>query len=197
MRGIVKMNTGILLNECRHLKPDEICTLPTLQCFVFVRLSTVMHYKRISDSESILLYFTSSCIWLEPEIMYQPRATTSNRDDTAVIQLETSTKTDAPIEKLVELTILIIHVFGVFNPHRLSFAKIKNTRNSHAYGTYWPSFQSLFFENMGVVLNNKGYQMIELFMLLQLIQVLTPGSNSINFYEDQKEVGVRKSFSHK
>ena len=50
---------------------------------------------------------------------------------------------------------------------------------------------------MGVVLNNKGYQMIELFILLQLIQVLTPGSNSINLYEDQKEVGVRKSISHK
>ena len=29
--------------------------------------------------------------------------------------------------------------------------------------------------------------MIELFILLQLIQVLTPGSNLINFYEDQKE----------
>ena len=38
--------------------------------------------------------------------------------------------------------------------------------------------------------------MIELFILLQLIQVLTPGSNLINFYEDQKEVGVRKSISH-
>ena len=50
---------------------------------------------------------------------------------------------------------------------------------------------------MGVVLNNKGYQMIELFILLQLIQVLTPGSNLIHFYEDQKEVGVRKSISHK
>ena len=50
---------------------------------------------------------------------------------------------------------------------------------------------------MGVVLNNKGYQMIELFILLQLIQVLTPGSNLINFYEDQKEVGVRRSISHK
>ena len=48
---------------------------------------------------------------------------------------------------------------------------------------------------MGVV--NKGYQMIELFILLQLIQVLTPGSNLINFYEDQKEVGVRMSISHK
>ena len=42
-------------------------------------------------------------------------------------------------------------------------------RNSHAYGTYWPSFQSPFLENMGVVLFNKGYQMIELFILLQLI----------------------------
>ena len=39
--------------------------------------------------------------------------------------------------------------------------------------------------------------MIELFILLQLIQVLTPGSNLINFYKDQKEVGVRKSISHK
>ena len=55
-----------------------------------------------------------------------------------------------------------------------------------------PSFQSPFLENMGVVLYNKGYQMIELFVLLQLIQVLTPGSN----YEDQKEVGVRMSISH-
>ena len=70
-------------------------------------------------------------------------------------------------------------------------------RNSHAYGTYWPSFQSPFLENMGVVLYNKGYQMIELFILLQLIQVLTPGLNLINFYEDQKEVGVRTSISHK
>ena len=39
--------------------------------------------------------------------------------------------------------------------------------------------------------------MIELFILLQLIQVLTPGSNFIMFYEDQKEVGVRTSISHK
>ena len=70
-------------------------------------------------------------------------------------------------------------------------------RNSHAYGTYWPSFQSPFLENMGVFMNNKGYQMIQLFILLQLIQVLKPGSNLINFYEDQKEVGVRKSISHK
>ena len=50
---------------------------------------------------------------------------------------------------------------------------------------------------MGVVLNNEGYQMIELFILLQLTQVLTPGSNLINFYEDKKEVGVRKSISQK
>ena len=49
---------------------------------------------------------------------------------------------------------------------------------------------------MGVVLYNKWYQMIELFILLQLKQVLTPGSNLINFYEDQKEVGVCKSTSH-
>ena len=38
--------------------------------------------------------------------------------------------------------------------------------------------------------------MIELCILIQLIQVLTPGSNLINFYEDQKEVGVRTSISH-
>ena len=42
---------------------------------------------------------------------------------------------------------------------------------------------------MGVLLYNKGYQRIELFILLQLIQVLTPGSIYINFYDDQKEVG--------
>ena len=39
--------------------------------------------------------------------------------------------------------------------------------------------------------------MIEQFILLQLIQVLTPGSNLINFFEDQKEVGVSTSISHK
>ena len=50
---------------------------------------------------------------------------------------------------------------------------------------------------MGVVLYNKGYQMIELFILLQLIQVLTPGLNLIHFYEEQKEVEVRKSILHK
>ena len=50
---------------------------------------------------------------------------------------------------------------------------------------------------MGVVLYSKGYQMIELFILLQLIQVFTPGSNLINFYEDQKEEGMRTSISHK
>ena len=43
---------------------------------------------------------------------------------------------------------------------------------------------------MGEELYNKGYQMIELFILLQLIKVLTSGLNLINFYEDQKEVGV-------
>ena len=37
--------------------------------------------------------------------------------------------------------------------------------------------------------------MIELFILLQLIQVLTQGANLINFYEDQKEVGVHTSIS--
>ena len=49
----------------------------------------------------------------------------------------------------------------------------------------------------GVVLYNMWYQMIEQFISLQLIQVLTPGSNLINSYEDQKEVGVRTSISHK
>ena len=39
--------------------------------------------------------------------------------------------------------------------------------------------------------------MVELFILLQLLNVLTPDSNLINFYEDQKEVGVRTSISHK
>ena len=38
--------------------------------------------------------------------------------------------------------------------------------------------------------------MIELSILLQLIQVLTPGSNLIIVYEDQKKVGVRTSISH-
>ena len=60
-----------------------------------------------------------------------------------------------------------------------------------------PVFSIRFLENMGVVLYNKGYQMTELFILLQLIQVLTPDSNLIIFYEDQKEVGVRTSISHK
>ena len=60
-----------------------------------------------------------------------------------------------------------------------------------------PVFSLRFLENMGVVLYDKGYQMIELFILLQLIQVLTPDSNLINFYEDQKEVSVRMSISHK
>ena len=50
---------------------------------------------------------------------------------------------------------------------------------------------------MVVVRYNKGYQMIKLFILLELIQVLIPGSNVINFYEDQKEVGVRTSISQK
>ena len=58
-------------------------------------------------------------------------------------------------------------------------------------------FSVSVFEDYGVVLYNKGYQMIELFILLQLLQVLTPGSNLIHFYEDQKEVGVRTSISRK
>ena len=60
-----------------------------------------------------------------------------------------------------------------------------------------PSFQTPFLENMGVVLFNKGYQMIEPFILLQLIQVLTPGSNLIDFNEVQYEVWFRTSISHK
>ena len=39
--------------------------------------------------------------------------------------------------------------------------------------------------------------MIELFILLQFIQDLTPGSNLLIFYEEQNEVGVRTSISHK
>ena len=50
---------------------------------------------------------------------------------------------------------------------------------------------------MVLVLYNERYQMIELFILLQLIQVLTLGSKLTKFYEDQKEVGVRTSISHK
>ena len=46
---------------------------------------------------------------------------------------------------------------------------------------------------MEVALYNKGYQMIELFILLQLIQVLTPGSNLLIIYEEQNGVGVRTS----
>ena len=60
-----------------------------------------------------------------------------------------------------------------------------------------PVFNLRFWRYMGEVLYNKGNQMIELFILMQLIQVLTPGSYLINFYEDQKEVGVRTSISHK
>ena len=55
----------------------------------------------------------------------------------------------------------------------------------------------VYFENMGVVLYNKEYRIIELFILLQLIQVLTPGSNLINFYVDQKEVGAYIYFTFK
>ena len=70
-------------------------------------------------------------------------------------------------------------------------------RTSHAYGPYWPSFQSQFLENMEIVLYNKGYQMLKVFILLQLIQVLTPGKNLLFFYEEQNEVGVRTSISLK
>ena len=50
---------------------------------------------------------------------------------------------------------------------------------------------------MGVVLYKKGYKFIELLILPRLIEVLKPGSNLINFYEDQNEVGVRSSVLHK
>ena len=59
-----------------------------------------------------------------------------------------------------------------------------------------PVFNLRFLENMGVFLYDKGYQMIEIFILLQVMQVLTPGSNLINVYEDQKEVEVHTSISH-
>ena len=49
-----------------------------------------------------------------------------------------------------------------------------------------PVFNLRYLENMEVVLYYKGYQMIELFILLQLIQVLTPGSNLSIFYEEKK-----------
>ena len=57
-----------------------------------------------------------------------------------------------------------------------------------------PVFHLRFSRIWGIVLYNKGYHMKELFILLQLIQVLIPGSNLMNFYEDQKEVGVRMLF---
>ena len=50
---------------------------------------------------------------------------------------------------------------------------------------------------MEVVLYYKRYQMIELFILLRLIQVLTPGSNLLISYEEQNKVWVRTSISHK
>ena len=49
-----------------------------------------------------------------------------------------------------------------------------------------PVFNLRFWRIRGGVLYNEVYQMIELFILLQLIQVLTPGSNLINFYEKYK-----------
>ena len=58
-------------------------------------------------------------------------------------------------------------------------------------------FSISVFGEYGEVLYNKGYQMIELVILMQYIQCLIPDSNLVNFYEDQKEVGVRTSFSHK
>ena len=63
-------------------------------------------------------------------------------------------------------------------------------------GLYSCVIKSQFIQ-LVTVLYSKGYQMIELFILLQLMQVLTPGSNLINFNEDQKEIEVRTSISHK
>ena len=60
-----------------------------------------------------------------------------------------------------------------------------------------PVFNLRFWRNMEVVLYNNGYQMIELFILLQLIQVLTPGSNLLIFYGEQNDVRVRTFISHK
>ena len=41
---------------------------------------------------------------------------------------------------------------------------------------------------MGVVLYIEGYEMIDIFILLQLIYVLTVDLNLIHFYDDKKEV---------
>ena len=84
-------------------------------------------------------------------------------------------------------------------PKKWSYFFLNLPRSYHKLIGHMTSFQTPFLENMWVVLYNKGYQMIEvieLIILLQLIQVLTQGLNSI-FYEDQKEVGVRTSISHK
>ena len=62
--------------------------------------------------------------------------------------------------------------------------------------TYEPVFNlSPFWGNIGVVLYKKGYQMIEIFILLHLIYVLTPGSILITFYEDQKVAAVYVYFT--
>ena len=74
-------------------------------------------------------------------------------------------------------------------------AYIKGTTTPRAHID--PVFNLCFWRIWELVLNNKVYQMIELFILLQLIQVLTPGSNLLIFYEQQNEVGVRTSISHK
>ena len=78
----------------------------------------------------------------------------------------------------------------------------REQRSYHGYIGHLTQFSIsgvFFFWRIGggVVLYNMGYQMIEHFIPLQLIQVFTPGSNLINFYKDQKEVVVRTCISHK
>ena len=55
--------------------------------------------------------------------------------------------------------------------------------------TYDPVFNLRFWRIWGVVLYSKGYQMIDLpvFILLQLIQVLTQGSNLIIFMRTKRK----------
>ena len=73
----------------------------------------------------------------------------------------------------------------VFNKEQPSLWHILTQFLISVFGEYWGSSY------------NKVYQMIELFILLQLTQGLTPGSNLINYCEDQKEVGVRTFILHK
>ena len=66
--------------------------------------------------------------------------------------------------------------------------QFKMSRSYYGYIGHMTQFSISVFGEYGGRSYNKGYQMIELFILLQLIQVLTPGSNLINFYEDKQEV---------